>query len=236
MVGASYAAVPLYNWFCRTTGFGGTTQVATAAPERHARPHGHRALRRQRRPRPAVALRARAEFDRGQARRGRDRQLPRHQSGGARPITASAAYNVAPLNVGAYFKKINCFCFTEQTPQAGEKRDMAVVFYVDPALAKDPEQRRPQHHHAVLHVLSAARAVAAGGGSARRPANSSRRDLTERRPKWPTRTPSRTTTTTSSIRARGRSVGSISAFVWRSARSPGCTTCSRRRRWCSASA
>ena len=57
----------------------------------------------------------------------------------ARPITASAAYNVAPLNAGAYFQKINCFCFTEQTLKAGETRDMAVVFYVDPSMAKDPD-------------------------------------------------------------------------------------------------
>ena len=77
----------------------------------------------------------------------------------ARPITASAAYNVTPLNAGAYFQKINCFCFTEQSLKAGETRDMAVVFYVDPAMAKDPDGDDAQHHHAVLHVLSATRAV-----------------------------------------------------------------------------
>ena len=58
----------------------------------------------------------------------------------ARPITASAAYNVTPLTMGAYFQKINCFCFTEQHLAAGEKREMAVVFFVDPALAKDSDQ------------------------------------------------------------------------------------------------
>jgi cytochrome c oxidase assembly protein subunit 11 len=57
----------------------------------------------------------------------------------ARPITAQAAYNVAPLNAGSYFQKINCFCFTEQSLKAGETRDMAVVFYVDPSMAKDPD-------------------------------------------------------------------------------------------------
>jgi cytochrome c oxidase assembly protein subunit 11 len=57
----------------------------------------------------------------------------------ARSITASAAYNVTPLTMGAYFQKINCFCFTEQTLKPGEKRDMAVVFYVDPALARDSD-------------------------------------------------------------------------------------------------
>ena len=86
----------------------------------------------------------------------------------ARPITASAAYNVTPLNVGAYFQKINCFCFTEQSLKAGETRDMAVVFYVDPVDGEGSRRRRPQHHHAVLHVLSATRAVRGRWRTARR--------------------------------------------------------------------
>ena len=57
----------------------------------------------------------------------------------ARP-SGNAVYNVAPLNVGAYFQKINCFCFTEQRLKPGETRDMPVVFYVDPALVNDPDQ------------------------------------------------------------------------------------------------
>jgi len=57
----------------------------------------------------------------------------------ARSTTGQAAYNVAPLTVGAYFQKINCFCFTEQAMAPGEKREMPVVFYVDPALVADSE-------------------------------------------------------------------------------------------------
>jgi len=57
----------------------------------------------------------------------------------AQETAGQAVYNVTPTTVGAYFDKINCFCFTEQRLAGGEKRDMAVVFYVDPELAKDPE-------------------------------------------------------------------------------------------------
>jgi cytochrome c oxidase assembly protein subunit 11 len=58
----------------------------------------------------------------------------------AREITAQASYNVSPPTVGAYFTKINCFCFTKQTMKPGETREMAVVFYVDPSIVKDSEQ------------------------------------------------------------------------------------------------
>ena len=58
----------------------------------------------------------------------------------ARVTTGQAGYNVTPPTVGIYFEKINCFCFTQQTMKPGEKRDMAVVFYVDPKLAQDSEQ------------------------------------------------------------------------------------------------
>src|SRR5205807_4084119 len=58
----------------------------------------------------------------------------------ARTTAGQAAYNVSPPTVGAYFTKINCFCFTEQRLGPGEKRQMAVVFYVDPALVKDSDQ------------------------------------------------------------------------------------------------
>ena len=57
-----------------------------------------------------------------------------------RETAGQAAYNVAPATAGAYFTKINCFCFTEQHLASREKREMAVVFYVDPALTQDSEQ------------------------------------------------------------------------------------------------
>ena len=59
----------------------------------------------------------------------------------ARPIMGQAVFNVSPDQVGKYFKKIECFCFTEQTLKAGEKVDMPVVFFVDPAILKDPDTK-----------------------------------------------------------------------------------------------
>src|SRR3954466_9040973 len=137
MVGASYAAVPFYNWFCRVTGFNGTTQVATSAPSSAP-------LARK------IAVRFDANVGPGLPWKFEPEQteieIPIGQvttvfykvtNQAARTTSGQAAYNVAPLTVGAYFQKINCFCFTEQTMAPGEKREMPVVFYVDPKLAAD---------------------------------------------------------------------------------------------------
>ena len=136
MVGASYAAVPLYDWFCRATGFNGRTQVATSAPLG--------ALGRMITVRfdanvgPGLPWRFEPEQNSIDVRLGEVVTVNyRVINETARPITASAAYNVTPLTIGVYFQKINCFCFTEQTLKAGEKRDMPVVFYVDPSIEQD---------------------------------------------------------------------------------------------------
>jgi cytochrome c oxidase assembly protein subunit 11 len=141
MVGASYAAVPFYNWFCRATGFNGTTQVATARPAEGQ-------LGRK------IAIRFDANVSGGlpwkfapetteiEVRIGEvvtAYYTATNQS--ARRTTGQAAYNVAPLTVGAYFEKINCFCFTEQTLAPGETRQMPVVFYVDPKIAVDEDNK-----------------------------------------------------------------------------------------------
>ena len=139
MVGASYAAVPFYNWFCRTTGFNGTTQVAKSAP-------ASAPLSR------TMAVRFDANVAGGLPWKFEPEQTEIQVKIGevvtvyytvtnqaARSTTGQAAYNVAPLTVGSYFQKINCFCFTEQTMAAGEKREMPVVFYIDPALVADHE-------------------------------------------------------------------------------------------------
>src|SRR5947199_2976280 len=139
MVGASYAAVPFYNWFCRATGFNGTTQVATSAPA--SGPLARKiAVRFDANVAPGLPWKFEPEQTEIEVRIGEVVTVfytVTNQS--ARPTTGQAAYNVAPLTVGAYFQKINCFCFTEQTMAAGEKREMPVVFYVDPALVKDSD-------------------------------------------------------------------------------------------------
>jgi cytochrome c oxidase assembly protein subunit 11 len=140
MVGTSYAAVPLYSWFCRTTGFGGTTQVAKSAPTQILAGR-------------AISVRFDSNVAAGlpwafePERRTIDVRLGEVvtvyytvTNESARLTTAQAGYNVSPPTAGIYFEKINCFCFTQQTLKPGEKRDMAVVFYVDPKLAKDSEQ------------------------------------------------------------------------------------------------
>jgi cytochrome c oxidase assembly protein subunit 11 len=139
MVGASFAAVPLYSWFCRTTGFGGTTQRTHAAPTQTA----NRTITVYFDSNVAAGLPWSFEPE----RRTIDVKLGevvtvyyKVTNDAARVTTGLAAYNVSPPTTGIYFEKINCFCFTEQALKAGEKRDMAVVFYVDPKLAKDSEQ------------------------------------------------------------------------------------------------
>jgi cytochrome c oxidase assembly protein subunit 11 len=138
MVGATYASVPLYDWFCRATGLNGTTQVSKSAPAK--------TLDRK------VTVRFDANVGAGlpwkfapeknqiEARLGDVVTIDYIVTNlVARETQGVAAYNVTPLNLGAYFQKINCFCFTDQTMKPGETRAMTVVFYIDPALADDPD-------------------------------------------------------------------------------------------------
>jgi cytochrome c oxidase assembly protein subunit 11 len=138
MVGLAYASVPFYDWFCRATGFGGRPQIATS------RPQGTAAR--------TVSVRFDANVSGGLPWRFEPEQNSIDVKLGevvtvnftatnlsARETIGQAAYNVAPGTTGSYFQKINCFCFTEQRLGPGESREMPVVFYVDPSLAKDVE-------------------------------------------------------------------------------------------------
>ncbi len=138
MGGLAWAAVPFYNWFCRVTGFGGTTGVAQQAPDD--------ILDRM------VTIR----FD-GSKAKGmpwefkpveREMKVRIGETGLAfyeaynptdKPIAGQASYNVTPYSAGGYFQKIACFCFDEQVLQPGERVEMPVAFFVDPEIVEDPE-------------------------------------------------------------------------------------------------
>jgi cytochrome c oxidase assembly protein subunit 11 len=139
MVGASFAAVPFYNWFCRTTGFAGTTQVATKAPDHVL----GRTLTIRFDSNVAAGLPWKFEPEQNEINVRIGEVATVHYkviNEAAREVTAQASYNVSPPQVGAYFNKINCFCFTEQTMKPSETREMTVVFYVDPSIANDHDQ------------------------------------------------------------------------------------------------
>lgn len=138
MIGMAYAAVPLYDLFCRVTGYGGTTQQAEHVSDI--------ILDRM------MTVRFDANTARDLPWGFRPQQvkvdLKVGEDGVAfytaenlsdHPIVGTATYNVTPQKAGVYFAKIQCFCFTEQVLMPGEKIDMPVTFFVDPAIADDPD-------------------------------------------------------------------------------------------------
>jgi cytochrome c oxidase assembly protein subunit 11 len=136
MVGVSFAAVPLYDLFCRVTGYGGTTQRADTGADRVldrwitirfdanvARDLGWRFAPEQRSVRIRVGETSEVAYRAVNLNAGRS--------------TGTATFNVTPEQAGGYFNKVACFCFTEQTLKPGEAVDMPVVFFVDPAIAEN---------------------------------------------------------------------------------------------------
>ncbi|WP_410218115.1 cytochrome c oxidase assembly protein [Paracoccus sp. (in: a-proteobacteria)] len=134
----AWAAVPFYDWFCRVTGFGGTTQVAET---------GSDVILDE-----VVRVRFDANVDSNLGWTFRPVQnrmdMKIGENGLAfyeavnntdQPLTGTASYNVAPEVAGYYFIKVECFCFTEQTLQPGERIEMPVSFYVDPELVTDSD-------------------------------------------------------------------------------------------------
>ena len=140
MVGLAYASVPLYSMFCEVTGFGGTTRRADVAPET------------------ATDKFITIRFDANTAgslgwnfhpvqsvmKVKIGEQNMAHYSATnttGKVLTGSAIFNVTPSEAGAYFNKIQCFCFTEQTLKPGESADLPVDFFVDPAILDDPDSK-----------------------------------------------------------------------------------------------
>ena len=139
MTGLAWASVPLYRLFCQATGLNGTTGRGIAAPG-------------------AVGRQMRIDFDTNVSPKLPWRFVPEARSDtvavGARdlaffkatntsdhPITGTATFNVQPAVAGSYFKKIQCFCFTQQTLKPGETARMPVIFYVDPAILTDDDAK-----------------------------------------------------------------------------------------------
>ncbi len=138
MVGAAYAAVPLYDWFCRTTGFGGRPLIASAGPARTL--ERKLTVRFDANVTGGLPWKFEPEQNAVDVRIGETVTVNYTVTNtAARETFGQASYNVSPPTTGAYFQKINCFCFTEQRMAPGERREMPVVFYVDPALAADGE-------------------------------------------------------------------------------------------------
>ena len=137
MVGLSFASVPLYDLFCRVTGFGGTTQVAAGTTGE--------VLDR------TVRVRFTADADRAlpwgfsadtgeiEVRIG-EAALAYYSAEnlGTAPVAGTAVYNVSPGRAGRYFYKVQCFCFEEQILLPGQRTDFPVYFFLDPAMDDDP--------------------------------------------------------------------------------------------------
>ena len=139
MVGLAFASAPLYRAFCEATGFGGTPLRAEKAPGAVA---GQVSVRFDANTHPGLPWKFEPEQTIVTVAPGAQTKIfYRAENQSARAITGQAAYNVSPDQVGKYFKKIQCFCFTEQTLKAGQKVDMPVVFFVDPKIKQDPDTK-----------------------------------------------------------------------------------------------
>ena len=138
MVGASFAAIPLYRLFCAVTGYAGTPQIGPeAAPGATAG---------------TVTVRFNADVDGRLPWQFAPEQPEVHLKLGEQqvafysarndsnaPVTGIALYNVTPEKIGKYFHKTACFCFNQQTLSPGQDMQFPVSFWVDPAIANDPD-------------------------------------------------------------------------------------------------
>ena len=138
MLGVAYLFPPLYDLFCRVTGFDGTTQVAEQAPRKILDQKieviftatTHPDLPWEFKPKqPSMMVRI---GEVGLA-------FYRAKNISDKPVTGMALYNVSPNKMGAYFNKIHCFCFEQQLLMPGQEVDMPVTFFIDPEMVEDSE-------------------------------------------------------------------------------------------------
>ena len=136
MLSLSYAAVPLYDIFCRVTGFGGTTQIASSAPGSTGHPNIN--IRFESNITDSLNWDFYSKTKTVQIPMGEEKTIyyfARNLSD--EPIVGTATFNVTPAKAGQYFMKIDCFCFVEQLLNPGESMNMPVTFFIDPDLYKD---------------------------------------------------------------------------------------------------
>ena len=138
MVGMSFAAVPLYNLICRTTGFDGTPLIAKLAPKQSI--ERKIIVRLDANVAPGLGWSFAPEQRDVQLKVGETRLVQYVAKNlESRETIGTATYNVSPAVAAAYFNKLQCFCFTEQRLAAGEQLEMPVVFFIDPAIEKNAE-------------------------------------------------------------------------------------------------
>jgi cytochrome c oxidase assembly protein subunit 11 len=142
MLGMAYAAVPLYQMFCQVTGFAGTTQRAEKAPDQSEVLDQMITVRFDSNVANGLTWKFKPVQNTLDVKYGENRlAFYTATNRSDKPVTGTASFNVAPEAAGAYFNKIECFCFTEQTLQPGETVEMPVSFFVDPEMVKDRSAR-----------------------------------------------------------------------------------------------
>jgi cytochrome c oxidase assembly protein subunit 11 len=139
MVGAAYASVPLYKAFCQVTGYDGTVRKADAAPTQVLGKTLNIRFDANVRDLPwdFTALQTTQTVKIGETKVAVFR-VTNHSD---KAVTGRAVFNVTPEQAGAYFEKLSCFCFTDQTIQAGQTVEMPVLYFVDPKYADDPDTK-----------------------------------------------------------------------------------------------
>ncbi|MFC3442843.1 cytochrome c oxidase assembly protein [Sphingobium rhizovicinum] len=145
MLGLGFASVPLYRIFCEQTGFGGTTRRAEASTSVKVATGHTLSIRFDSNVQPGMPWQFYPEHPTDTVTVGaKDMAIFVAKNMSDKPVTGTASFNVTPTQAGAYFTKIQCFCFTQQTLQPGEEVRMPVLYYVDPKILDDPDNRDTQ--------------------------------------------------------------------------------------------
>ena len=145
MLALGFASVPLYRIFCEQTGFGGTTKRASADVQVREAVGHTMSIRFDSNVQPGMPWQFYPEHRTDTVTVGRkDMAIFIAKNMSDRPVTGTASFNVTPSQAGAYFTKIQCFCFTQQTLQPGQEVRMPVLYFVDPKILDDSDNKDTQ--------------------------------------------------------------------------------------------